>query len=190
MTTSWGRTGSNTGPRQSQGRKDGESYQIGLVDVVDNPYPETRAAARELGRELYRIRGRTFLPADQDKDGIPDTIELEHGLAPGDPSDAHMDKDKDGKTNLEEYVLGTNISVMDSLMTPDVILMGSQVRVSIPPIFLHEGRRYHIESTNDLHSGWTRLATHMPAGQPTEPFVHEDAHNGRKLYRVRVELVD
>ena len=35
---------------------DGENYQIGLVDIVDTPYPETVAAAREVGRDLYAIR--------------------------------------------------------------------------------------------------------------------------------------
>jgi hypothetical protein len=35
---------------------DGENYQIGFVDVVDTPYPETIAAARKLGAEMYGYR--------------------------------------------------------------------------------------------------------------------------------------
>jgi len=35
---------------------DGEDYQIGFVDVTDTPYPETVAAAREVGATLYRDR--------------------------------------------------------------------------------------------------------------------------------------
>jgi hypothetical protein len=38
------------------GRFDGENYQIGFVDVCDNPYPETIAAAREIGAKLYTLR--------------------------------------------------------------------------------------------------------------------------------------
>jgi hypothetical protein len=38
------------------GRFDGENYQIGFVDVCDNPYPETVAAAREIGAKLYKFR--------------------------------------------------------------------------------------------------------------------------------------
>ena len=38
------------------GRFDGENYQIGFVDVCDNPYPETVAAAREIGAKLYTLR--------------------------------------------------------------------------------------------------------------------------------------
>lgn len=33
---------------------DEENYQIGFVDVADTPYAETTAAAREVGRSLYR----------------------------------------------------------------------------------------------------------------------------------------
>ncbi len=35
---------------------DEENYQIGFVDVVDTPYPETIAACREVGYAMYEIR--------------------------------------------------------------------------------------------------------------------------------------
>jgi len=35
---------------------DGENYQIGFIDVCGTPYPETIAAAREMGRVLYSAR--------------------------------------------------------------------------------------------------------------------------------------
>lgn len=35
---------------------DEENYQIGFVDIADTPYPETIAAAREVGYRLYQIR--------------------------------------------------------------------------------------------------------------------------------------
>jgi hypothetical protein len=38
------------------GRFDGENYQIGFVDVCDNPYPEIVNAARKIGYKMYRIR--------------------------------------------------------------------------------------------------------------------------------------
>ncbi len=38
------------------GRTDGENYQIGLVDICDTPYPETIAAARAVGAEMYTLR--------------------------------------------------------------------------------------------------------------------------------------
>ena len=47
------------------GRFDGENYQIGFVDVCDNPYPETIAAARRVGANLYKLRKETALSTDR-----------------------------------------------------------------------------------------------------------------------------
>jgi len=38
------------------GRGDGENYQIGFLDVCDQPYAETVAASRDVGYRLYQIR--------------------------------------------------------------------------------------------------------------------------------------
>jgi pectate lyase len=43
-------------------------------------------------------------PVDSDDDGMPDSWERQHGLNPHDPADGATDKDKDGYTNLEEYL--------------------------------------------------------------------------------------
>ena len=40
----------------STGRFDGENFQIGWVDVCDNPYPETIAAVRDIGERMYMVR--------------------------------------------------------------------------------------------------------------------------------------
>ena len=37
---------------------DEENYQIGFVDICDTPYPETIAASRELGAEMYALRAK------------------------------------------------------------------------------------------------------------------------------------
>ncbi|MDB6114087.1 MAG: pectate lyase [Lacunisphaera sp.] len=47
-------------------------------------------------------------PADSDGDGMPDAWEKDHGLNPNDAADGAQDPDKDGYTNLEEYLNGTN----------------------------------------------------------------------------------
>ncbi|MCY2991765.1 MAG: beta-galactosidase [Planctomycetota bacterium] len=41
------------------GRGDGENYQIGLVDICDNPYPETIQTVREVGQQMYKLRLET-----------------------------------------------------------------------------------------------------------------------------------
>lgn len=38
------------------GRDDGENYQIGFVDICDNPYPEMVRVARKIGYSMYTIR--------------------------------------------------------------------------------------------------------------------------------------
>ena len=35
---------------------DEENYQIGFLDIVDTPYPETIAASREVGYGMYEFR--------------------------------------------------------------------------------------------------------------------------------------
>lgn len=43
-------------------------------------------------------------PADADEDGMPDEWERSRRLNPNDPSDSSKDRDRDGYTNLEEYL--------------------------------------------------------------------------------------
>lgn len=38
------------------GRFDGENFQVGFLDCCDTPYPETIAACREVGYDLYQTR--------------------------------------------------------------------------------------------------------------------------------------
>ncbi len=45
---------------------------------------------------------------DTDHDGMPDEWEKRHNLNPNDPADGAADGDRDGYTNLEEYLNGTN----------------------------------------------------------------------------------
>ena len=47
-------------------------------------------------------------PVDTDQDGMPDEWEKRFGLDPRNPADAQADKDKDGYTNLEEYLNNTD----------------------------------------------------------------------------------
>ena len=43
-------------------------------------------------------------PKDSDEDGMPDEWEVAHGLDPHSPSDAGLDRNGDGYTNVEEYI--------------------------------------------------------------------------------------
>jgi len=47
-------------------------------------------------------------PDDIDGDGMPNTFEIQYGLNEYDPTDAGLDSDNDGLTNLQEYLAGTD----------------------------------------------------------------------------------
>jgi hypothetical protein len=47
-------------------------------------------------------------PVDSDDDGMPDAWEIKQSLNPRDPADANADNDRDGYTNIEEFLNGTD----------------------------------------------------------------------------------
>lgn len=73
--TSWGKKGKTISDETS----------LGIVNVVGN------------------ITGGTA-PKDTDRDGMPDAWEIQKGLNPNSATDAMLDRNGDGWTNLEEYI--------------------------------------------------------------------------------------
>ena len=47
------------------GRRDGENYNCGLVDVTDRPYPQQVQAMSETARQLFKIHNGTIKPTDK-----------------------------------------------------------------------------------------------------------------------------
>ncbi len=53
-------------------------------------------------------------PFDTDNDGMPDEWEIEHGLDPSNPSDGNRDFNKDGYTNIEDYLNSLTLQYYDT----------------------------------------------------------------------------
>ncbi|MCC6233107.1 MAG: discoidin domain-containing protein [Verrucomicrobiales bacterium] len=69
---------------------------------------ETPGSLHQLNEvEYFGVVGGGGLP-DADKDGMPDSYEVEMGFNPNDAADAAQDFDGDGVSNLNEYKAGTN----------------------------------------------------------------------------------
>jgi hypothetical protein len=58
---------------------------------------------------------------DEDKDGLSDQWEGDHGLDSSDPTDAMLDPDGDGRTNFDEFHLQTDPAYDDSPQPPVAI---------------------------------------------------------------------
>ncbi|MBN1644488.1 hypothetical protein JW851_00410 [Candidatus Woesearchaeota archaeon] len=84
-----------------------DSDSDGVPDEEDE-CPETPVT------EIADARGCSKSQRDADGDGMDDSWELRYGFDPGDDSDAGLDKDKDGLSNLEEFNYGTNPLDKDS----------------------------------------------------------------------------
>ncbi|WP_321480037.1 polysaccharide lyase [uncultured Bacteroides sp.] len=69
-----------------------DSYKKGIITDI-----------RQVGG-LPEYKGASYV--DSDKDGMPDRWEVKNGLNPHDPSDAILDCNGDGYTNIEKYING------------------------------------------------------------------------------------
>ncbi len=93
--------------------------------------------------------------ADSDSDGMPDAYEITHGLDRHSAADAALDRDGDGLTNLEEWVLGLLASSPDRYAWT-VARTAPNVTVTCPTL---AGRTYRVWFSEEL-------ATWQPASEP------------------------
>ena len=100
-----------------------EAYKL-VLDKVGAIYPKRDAVDIRVINEVKNGTGkiinsqkevggypelRTYgVPADSDHDGMPDDWERKHGFNPDAAADGAQDEDKDGYTNLEEYLNKTD----------------------------------------------------------------------------------
>lgn len=73
---------------------------------------------------------------DSDGDGLPDIFEAEKGLSPNNPDDAGEDLDKDGFSNLEEYIVKTQLNDIRSHPPLALRLYVSDIKRKLLPLRL------------------------------------------------------
>jgi hypothetical protein len=122
---------------------------------------------------------------DYDADGMADDWELAYGLSPFDASDADIDLDGDGFTNLQEYQRGTNPRL------PDNVIELLSARIS-GDTFAFEfnaspNQSYSVLYSADLNgSPWSRLIDVLaePAGRTVSVTDSLPSNASIRFYRV------
>jgi hypothetical protein len=93
--------------------------------------------------------------ADLDHDGLPDVLEESLGLSTNNPADASLDLDRDGMSNLAEYLAGTDPTNSLSYLKIDSIVAGGGATITFGAV---SNKTYSIEYTDALRAGsWSRL---------------------------------
>ncbi|MBE0544797.1 MAG: right-handed parallel beta-helix repeat-containing protein [Verrucomicrobia bacterium] len=123
---------------------------------------------------------------DTDGDTLPDTWEQTYGLDFNNATDAPLDTDQDGLSNLQEFWAGTNPADAASYLRIIAAPLPGQdaLLLSFEAI---SNRSYTVESRASLDTGdWTNLLTIPPA--PTNRFIQTTnaSDNTSSFYRLTV----
>ena len=136
-------------PRDADGT--GLSLQRKVSDKFGNEPDNWLAAAPTAGRANAKTAD-----GDRDADGMDDAWELAHKLNPANAADALADADNDGVTNLGEFRSGTDPNDADSrFLIKSIEVTGGRVTISV---HVSPGHRYRVEFSEEVNSGWTKLA--------------------------------
>jgi len=122
---------------------------------------------------------------DGDGDGLPDWWEIWHELDRTDPSDAGLDPDADGATNLAEYLAGTDPRDAASVFRIASVQIGEgfTLRFESSPY-----RRYTLESRSE-GAAWTPVPGQEAVGGHGGTLAMTQTNlppEGARFYRVRV----
>jgi hypothetical protein len=110
---------------------------------------ETGTASLGLIEILYPAAPNFNSELDIDGNGLPDSWELQHFGQTG--AIASADADRDGTTNMMEYLAGTDPNSSASVFRPTNHLDSGFLILTIPTA---SGRHYRVWGTSNLQTGW------------------------------------
>jgi PKD repeat protein len=124
---------------------------------------------------------------DDDNDGLPDWWEVANGLNPFSAGDAGGDFDRDGLSNLQEYIAGTDPWDGRSRFSVGVYPLGNEMVIWFDSI---SGRLYTVEYCSNLldQSGWHVLTNGIYSISGGRVEVIDPAEVKQRFYRLKVRL--
>ena len=153
------------------------------IMTVFTAYAPAGGDGSDVGAVEMNLTGGT----DGDHDGMSDDFEIFFGLKPNDPSDANIDSDNDGFTNLQEFIAGTDPTNPVSRFAITRITPGNGVTVGFGPVV--QGKTYHLERKDSLTAtSWTPIGDFTPIVSAVEGTISDAgaAMASPHFYHVRV----
>jgi hypothetical protein len=143
----------------------------GIIDNLD-AFPLDKSESEDIDADGIGDNADT----DDDNDGMSDSFENEYGFNSLDASDAELDLDNDGVTNLEEFNAGTdptfddyapifNVEVLSEI---NVTAVGKYTSVVMPDVTVIDGLDGELKAINDI-------AGPLLAGRHVVTWTAEDA---------------
>jgi len=164
----------------------GAALSISLPAAVPKDYLITATATDPIGNTSELSATRAVTTTDTDSDGIPDAFETNNGLNAS-ISDAALDKDGDGMSNLQEFRAGTDPQVTTSRFRISAFAKsGTDLNLTFASV---PGKTYRVEAKDNLpQATWILLEDQIFATSASTQIT--DLGAGvlpRRFYRASVE---